>query len=78
MSCNVQRSLGTNTEVMVVRHRRLRCVVVDDDSVFADSAAELLCRNGLTVVGVASESAEALSCVAALKPPNSSHPSRRR
>ena len=46
----------------------LRCVIVDDNPVFAETAASLLGRDGITVVGVASNSAEAVSCVAALKP----------
>ena len=46
----------------------LRCVIVDDNLVFAETAANLLGRDGITVVGVASNSAEAVSCVAALRP----------
>jgi DNA-binding NarL/FixJ family response regulator len=48
--------------------RPLRCVIVDDSPLFAAAAAKLLDREGITVVGVAFNSAEAMSRVAALKP----------
>ena len=46
----------------------LRCIIVDDSPAFLDAAANFLGRDGITVVGVASTSAEALSCVAELRP----------
>jgi DNA-binding NarL/FixJ family response regulator len=46
----------------------LRCVIVDDNAAFLEAAANILGRDGLTVVGVASSSAEALRCVARLRP----------
>ena len=46
----------------------LRCVIVDDNAAFLEAAANMLGRDGLTVVGMASSSAEALRCVAQLRP----------
>ena len=46
----------------------LRCVIVDDNAAFLEAAANILGRDGLTVVGVASSSAEALRCVERLRP----------
>ena len=46
----------------------LRCVIVDDNAAFLEAAANTLGRDGLAVVGVASSSAEALRCVARLRP----------
>jgi CheY-like chemotaxis protein len=46
----------------------MRCVIVDDSSVFVDAARRLLETDGFTVVGVASNSAEALRCVEQLRP----------
>src|SRR5262249_44310033 len=46
----------------------LRSVIVDDNSYFLDAARELLEREGLEVVGVASTSADALRLVAELEP----------
>jgi CheY-like chemotaxis protein len=40
---------------------RLRCVIVDDDKEFLRVAQTLLERDGVTVAGVAHNSAEALS-----------------
>jgi CheY-like chemotaxis protein len=54
--------------ITVPRLRPLRCVIVDDNRVIAEIAANLLGRDGITVVGMASKIAEALGCVAALKP----------
>jgi DNA-binding NarL/FixJ family response regulator len=44
------------------------CLIVDDNSFFLDSASELLAREGLKVVGIASTSAEALQLVSELRP----------
>jgi len=46
----------------------LRCVIVDDSSLFLEGAVDLLTREGLDVVGVASGSAEALRLVTELRP----------
>jgi DNA-binding NarL/FixJ family response regulator len=43
-------------------------VIVDDNSFFLDAARELLEREGVEVVGVASNSADALPLVADLRP----------
>ena len=56
------------THVMESGGRVLRCVVVDDNPGFLAAAADFLGRNGVTVVGVATTGAEALTCVAELKP----------
>ena len=53
---------------MESRVQPLRCVIVDDNPTFLDTAAKFLGREGITVVGVASTSAEALDCVAQLQP----------
>ena len=46
----------------------LRCVLVDDNAAFLETASVLLEREGVTVVGVASSTAEALQQVRALRP----------
>jgi DNA-binding NarL/FixJ family response regulator len=46
----------------------VRCVIVDDNALFLEGAAELLGREGLDVVGVASTSAEAIQLVSELRP----------
>jgi DNA-binding NarL/FixJ family response regulator len=46
----------------------VRCLIVDDSQHFADAARGLLERQGITVVGVASTSAEALAQAAELRP----------
>jgi DNA-binding NarL/FixJ family response regulator len=46
----------------------LRCVIVDDSSFFLEGAVDLLTREGLDVVGVASDSAEAIRLVRELGP----------
>jgi DNA-binding NarL/FixJ family response regulator len=46
----------------------LRCLIVDDNSLFLEGAADLLGREGLNVVGVASNSAEAIRLVTELRP----------
>ena len=47
---------------------KLRCVIVDDDVTFLDDARALLESDGVTVAGVASNSAEAVQRVKALRP----------
>jgi DNA-binding NarL/FixJ family response regulator len=46
----------------------LRCLLVDDNDAFLETASVLLEREGLTVVGVASSIAEALRQARALRP----------
>ena len=46
----------------------LRCFIVDDNPDFIAAAANLLERDGVTVVGATTSSAEALSCVERLRP----------
>src|SRR5262245_2890829 len=46
----------------------LRCVIVDDSSLFLGGAVDLRAREGLDVVGVASGSAEAIRLVEELRP----------
>ena len=46
----------------------MRCLIVDDSSRFLAAARGLLERQGMTVVGVASTSAEALKRVQQLRP----------
>lgn len=49
-------------------HMPLRCLLVDDNDVFLETASLLLEREGLTVVGMASSIAEALQQARALRP----------
>jgi len=46
----------------------LKCVIVDDSSLFLEGAVDLLTREGLDVVGVASDSAQATRLVTELHP----------
>jgi DNA-binding NarL/FixJ family response regulator len=46
----------------------VRCLLVDDNDAFLDAATVLLQREGVTVVGVAANSAEALLKARALRP----------
>ena len=46
----------------------LRCLLVDDNDAFLETASLLLGREGLTVAGVASSIAEALQQTRALRP----------
>lgn len=46
----------------------LRCLIIDDSARFLDAARALLERQGIAVVGVASNSAEALQRVEELRP----------
>ena len=46
----------------------VRCLIVDDNSLFLEGAADLLTREGLEVVGVASNSDDALRLVEKLRP----------
>jgi DNA-binding NarL/FixJ family response regulator len=46
----------------------MRCVIVDDNTDFVDAVRSLLERQGISVVGAAANSAEALRCVETLRP----------
>ena len=46
----------------------MKCVIVDDSSLFLEGAADLLRREGMDVVGVASNSAEAIRLVRERRP----------
>jgi len=46
----------------------LRCLIVDDNALFLEGAAALLRREGLDVIGVASNSAQAIQLVSELRP----------
>lgn len=46
----------------------VRCIIVDDNPGFLSTASKLLDRQGVSVVGVATSSAEALKCVRQLRP----------
>jgi DNA-binding response OmpR family regulator len=47
---------------------RLRCLLVDDNEAFLEAASALLEREGMTVAGMSSSSAEALRKALALRP----------
>jgi DNA-binding NarL/FixJ family response regulator len=47
---------------------RVTCLIVDDNSLFLDGAADLLGRQGLDVVGIAANGAEAIRLVRELRP----------
>ena len=55
-------------EVMVLQFGRLRCLIVDDSPRFSDTARRLLERQGITVVGIASNTADAVRSAAELQP----------
>jgi DNA-binding NarL/FixJ family response regulator len=46
----------------------VRCVIVDDNSLFLEGAVDLLTREGVDVVATASNSAEAIRLVTELRP----------
>jgi CheY-like chemotaxis protein len=46
----------------------MRCLIVDDSADFRDAASAMLERGGISVVGTASNSAEALMCYEDLRP----------
>jgi CheY-like chemotaxis protein len=46
----------------------MRCLIVDDSADFRDAASSMLRRAGIDVVGLASNSAEALRCYEDLHP----------
>ena len=47
---------------------QVRCLIVDDNRLFLENATSLLEREGLDVVGVAADSAEAIRLVSELRP----------
>ena len=46
----------------------LRCLIVDDNALFLEGAAALLRREGLDVIGAASNSAQAIQLASELRP----------
>jgi CheY-like chemotaxis protein len=54
--------------MMTSRVKPLRCVIVDDNPHFLDAAANLLERQGVTIVAVASASGDALRCIEEQQP----------
>jgi DNA-binding NarL/FixJ family response regulator len=62
-SCNVIAGCGWHADEV-----SLRCLIVDDNASFLKAAAALLERQGLTVVGVASTGADALTRTRELRP----------
>lgn len=46
----------------------VKCVIVDDNALFLEGAADLLRREGMDVVGVASNTAEAIRLATELRP----------
>jgi DNA-binding NarL/FixJ family response regulator len=55
--------VARQTRIMEKGVEALRCVIVDDNPEFLDTAANLLGRQGISIVGVATTSTEALKCV---------------
>ena len=53
---------------MVLQLGRLRCLIVDDSPRFSDTARRLLEQQGITVVGTASNTADAVRSAAELHP----------
>jgi len=64
-SCKALLSFGAHTEIVEVAARVL---IVDDNAHFLEAARDLLDREGVTVVGVASTSVDALRLTAELRP----------
>ncbi|RZL82785.1 MAG: response regulator [Rhodococcus sp. (in: high G+C Gram-positive bacteria)] len=55
-------------EVMVPQPGRPRCLIVDDSPTFLDAARRLLEQQGVEVVGMVSNTADAIRTVAELRP----------
>ena len=53
---------------MVDPSKVVRCLIVDDNALFIEGATGLLRREGLEVVGVATNSAEAIELASELRP----------
>ena len=66
-TCNARQNPLGHTFTMG-SPRPLRCVIVDDNAAFIYTASRSLDREGIAVVGVASDIAEAVRVVASLKP----------
>jgi CheY-like chemotaxis protein len=58
----------SKTRVMASEEMQLRCVIVDDNPVFIEVATRLLERSGISIIGVASNSAEAVQRIEELRP----------
>ena len=67
-SRDVSRRPREQTEPVMPRVNSLRCVIVDDNPHFIESAVNLLECDGITVVGSATSSAEALQLLDELCP----------
>jgi DNA-binding NarL/FixJ family response regulator len=52
----------------VVLKERLRCLIVDDTAIFVDAAGNFLACQGISIVGAASTSIEAIRCSEELLP----------
>ncbi len=66
VSLHASGALLLHTEL--VRAERTRCVIVDDNREFLDAASRLLERQGISVVAVATSSAEGLRRIEELRP----------
>lgn len=62
-TCNVQAPPDCHAGLVL-----MRCLLVDDNAAVLSSARALLDQQGVTIVGAASTSAEALRLAAALRP----------
>jgi CheY-like chemotaxis protein len=62
-TCNAQAPSDCHANLM-----RMRCLLVDDNGAFLETARALLGQQGVTIVGTASTSAEALRLASALRP----------
>ena len=60
--------MRSGTQMVDALEVALRCLIVDDNALFLEGATDLLRREGLDVVGVASSSAEAIQLVSELRP----------
>ena len=67
-SRDVSRRPREQTEPVMPRVNSLRCVIVDDNPHFIESAVNVLESDGITVVGSANSSAEALQLLDELCP----------
>jgi CheY-like chemotaxis protein len=60
--------MRTSPRAAILGRMALRCLIVDDNAPFLEAARNLLAREGITVVGVASTTAEALQRAGELRP----------
>ena len=64
---SARSSIGQTT-LLASTHGPLRCLIIDDDSRFLDTARRLLQHDGITVVGVGSSSDDAFRLADQLRP----------